>query len=136
MDDDFLSSIQKFVEETNVNTDEILKTIIMRIGSELVRLSPVDTGRFKGNWQLTVDGTSNHSLLTTDPDNSRTTSKMRDKLRTFTAGQVAYIQNHLLYGDDLEHGSSKQARDPDGMVRVTAAKFDRIVDEAVLFHTR
>lgn len=134
MSDAFLDVINGWVEETKVNLDNILQTIVIKIGQSVVTLSPVDTGLFKGNWQLSIDSSATSSLLREDPDGVATMADIVSKVKTFTAGQVAYIQNHVLYGYDLEYGSSAQARDPDGMVRVTAVKFLQIVDDAVRLH--
>lgn len=131
---DFLDTIYEWIEETETKIDDVLQTIVLKIGNSVVTLSPVDTGRFKGNWQLSIDTGTSASILRYDQEGNTTLADMASKVNSFTAGQVAYIQNHVLYGDDLEHGYSPQARDPDGMVRVTKTKFLRIVDEAVRLH--
>lgn len=130
--DDFMDVINGWIEETEQAVDDVLQTVVLKLGESVVTLSPVDTGRFKGNWQLSIDSTTSASLLRQDPDGYATLADMARKVNSFTAGQIAYIQNHVLYGYDLEYGSSKQA--PDGVVRITAARFERIVNEAVLLH--
>lgn len=125
----FEDVINQWVEETQVKIDDILQDIVILIGKNVITLSPVDTGLFKGNWQLSIDGGSSGVIDRLDPSGSVALSELSSKANTFTAGQIAYIQNHLDYGYDLEYGSSKQA--PDGVVRVTEARFLRIVAEAV-----
>lgn len=129
---DFMDVINEWIEETEKKIDDVLQTVVLQLGKTLVTLSPVDTGRFKGNWQLSIDSTTSASLLREDPDGYATLAEMASKVNSFTAGQIAYLQNHVLYGHDLEYGSSKQA--PDGVVRITAMRFNRIVNEAVLLH--
>lgn len=129
---DFMDVINRWVEDTETAIDETLRTIVMKIGESVVTLSPVDTGRFKGNWQLTIDTESSFSLVTEDKEGNATLAKMASVVNSFNAGQIAYIQNNVLYGYDLEYGYSRQA--PDGMVRVTEARFARIVEEAVRLH--
>ena len=128
----FEDVINRWVEETEEDVKSILQTIVFRIGRELVTLSPVDTGRFKGNWQLTIGSPATGSLLRYDQSGGITIGDMQRVVRTLTPGQVAYIQNTVEYGYDLEYGSSKQA--PDGVVRITAAKFSILVNEAVRLH--
>lgn len=128
----FEDIIDEWIEETEGKINDILQTITIKIGQSVVTLSPVDTGRFKGNWQLSINSGTGASLLREDPDGFITMADIAKTANTFTAGQVAYIQNHVLYGYDLEYGSSMQ--NPDGMVRVTEAKFLRIVDEAIRLH--
>lgn len=141
----FLDTINEWVEATEKRIDETLQTITIKVGESVIMLSPVDTGRFRGNWQLTIDSTSANSLVRYDQDGSSTLAMLAAKANSFTAGQVAYIQNHVLYGHDLEWGTyngptqkvtaegfSTQA--PAGMVRVTEADFIRIVNDAVRIH--
>ena len=130
----FEDVINRWVEEVEEDVKSILQTVVFRIGREVVTLSPVDTGRFKGNWQLTIGSPATGSLLRYDESGGITLGDMQRVVRTLSPGQVAYIQNTVLYGYDLEYGSSPQARDPDGMVRVTAAKFTMLVNEAVRLH--
>lgn len=129
---DFSDVIGRWVEETQAAVDNTLQTIAIRVGETLVTLSPVDTGRFKGNWQLTIGDSANASLIREDPTGFATINEMKSKVSGFTAGQIAYIQNFVLYGYDLEYGSSKQA--PDGVLRITAARFQQLVNEAARIH--
>lgn len=128
----FEDIINQWIEETEVRTEDILQTATYLVGKEVVTLSPVDTGLFKGNWQLTVGATTDHSLIRYDKEGTQVLADMARNVRTFTPGQIAYIQNTVEYGYDLEYGSSGQA--PDGMVRITAAKWQMIVDQAVRLH--
>jgi len=130
----FEDVINRWVEEVEDDVKSILQTIVFRIGREVVTLSPVDTGRFKGNWQLTIGSPATGSLLRYDESGGITLSDMSRVVRTLSPGQVAYIQNTVAYGYDLEHGSSKQA--PYGIVNVTTSegKFKQIVNEAVRLH--
>lgn len=142
---DFMDVINEWIEETEYKVDEVLQTIVIKVGESVVRLSPVDTGRFRGNWQLSIDSGSTSSLVRYDQTGQSTINEIASKANTFTAGQVAYIQNHVLYGNDLEYGLysgptqkvteegfSRQA--PAGMVRITELQFASIVAEAVRLH--
>lgn len=130
---DFLDTINEWIDETETKLDDILQTIVIQVGTSVVTLSPVDTGLFKGNWQLSIGISATSSLLRQDPEGNDVLNDIARKANSFTAGQVAYIQNHVLYGYDLEYGYSNQA--PEGVVRVTAAKFREIVDNAVRLNT-
>lgn len=126
---DFMDTINDWITSTEERIDDILQTVTYLIGKELVTLSPVDTGRFKGNWQITIDGPTDHSLVRYDKDGGETLRDMARNVKQLTAGQVAYIQNTILYGPDLERGTSKQA--PDGIIAVTAPKFNLILQQAI-----
>lgn len=128
----FEDIINEWVEKVEVNTNDILQTITLMIGKELVYISPVDTGRFRGNWQITIGSPTNHSLVRYDKEGTQTIGDMARDVRILTAGQVAYIQNTITYGADLETGTSRQA--PDGIISVTAPKFNLIVQQAIRLH--
>lgn len=129
---DFLDTINEWIENVETNIEDVLQTVTFMIGKELVVISPVDTGLFRGNWQMTIGGVSTHSLIRYDTTGAQSISDMQRTVRTFTPGQVAYIQNNLTYGYDLEYGSSMQA--PNGMVRITEARFRLILEQAVLLN--
>ena len=129
---DFYDIIDKWAEETIGTLDNVLQTIVVMVGKSVITLSPVDTGLFRGNWQLTYSG-SHGPIDRLDQTGNSTIAELVSRSRTFTAGQVAYIQNHIEYGHDLEYGSSR-VQAPNGMVRVTAARFNQIVAEALALH--
>ena len=131
--DDFSKQIEDFTKNVEAAIDQSLQEIVIEIGSSVVMLSPVLTGRFRGNWQLTLGTPSNFSLNTYDPIGSATIAEIVQKAQFFTDGQVAYIVNNLTYGPLIETGDHSR-KAPNGVVRVTAARFLEIVEDAVRKH--
>lgn len=86
-------------------------------------------GRFRGNWQFSIDSPADGELDAVDPSGNSAVAALKAQVSGLTIGQTAYIVNNLPYAIPLEYGHSKQA--PHGMVRVTLANFQRIVDEAI-----
>lgn len=86
-------------------------------------------GRFRGNWQFTIGIPASGELDRIDPSGAETLAALTAQVATLTAGQTAYIVNNLPYAVSLEYGHSTQA--PQGFVRVTLARFQQIVNEAV-----
>ena len=81
--------------------------------------SPVDTGRFRGNWNVALDvksGAVDYSLSYADWPASDQAA--RQSINAFTIkNNGIWISNNLPYARRLEFGWSKQA--PAGMVRIT-----------------
>lgn len=125
----FAESLAAFAEQTKEAIDDVFREVVIEIGTAVISLSPVDTGRFKGNWQFTVGTPSNQSLDTLDKAGHETIAALVAAASTLEAGQVAYIVNNLVYGVPLEYGHSDQA--PAGMVQITLARFQQIVEEAI-----
>ncbi len=94
--------------------------------SRLIIRSPVDTGRFRGNWMIAV-GTepTGMDLNRFDKSGSETIAKGFDVSGKFQLGDTIMIRNNLAYAVPLEYGWSKQA--PAGMVRITSGEFPEIV---------
>lgn len=91
-------------------------------------------GRFRGNWQFSIGVPAEGELDQVDPAGGVTLAKLRLQVEQLTIGQTAYIVNNLPYAVPLEYGHSKQA--PGGMVRITLARFQQIVDEAIRKHQK
>lgn len=138
---DFTKAMDQWTKQVSLKMDNIFKDVVILVGESVVRISPVDTGLFRGNWQLTVDGEESNELNRLDPTGGAALASITSKAQGLKAGQIAYILNHLGYGYDLENGTyngptakvteqgfSRQA--PHGMVKVTAAKFTALVEEA------
>lgn len=125
----FALELAKFAEQATEAIDASLREIIFEVAGSLIRMSPVDSGRFRGNWQFSLMTPDNSTSLNVDPTGAETLGRIVAEAGAFTAGQVAYITNSLPYAIPLEYGHSTQA--PGGMVRITLARFQQIVDEAV-----
>jgi hypothetical protein len=121
--------LARFAELATEAIDASLREIIIEVAGSLIRMSPVDTGRFRGNWQFSLMTPDNSTSLNVDPTGAETLGRIVAESAAFTAGQAAYITNSLPYEIPLEFGHSTQA--PSGMVRVTLARFQEIVNEAV-----
>lgn len=97
--------------------------------NELVSGKDYVGGRFRGNWMFSIGAPDNATTDETDPSGRKSTARIVAGAIEFKAGDIAYITNSLPYAIPLEFGHSKQA--PGGMVRVTVARFQQIVLEAI-----
>lgn len=88
-------------------------------------------GRFRSNWQLTT-GVPAVGEIEDIENAGETLDRLLLAAGDLSAGEVAFIVNNLPYAIPLEYGHSSQA--PGGMVRVTVADFQRIVEEAIRTH--
>ncbi|MCM8559783.1 hypothetical protein ACLE2W_06540 [Pseudomonas shahriarae] len=86
-------------------------------------------GRFRANWHISLGVVENVTFDEVDPEGNSTVAALVAAMSDFTAGQMAYIINNLPHAIPLEFGHSTQA--PGGMVRVTVARFQQIVLEAI-----
>lgn len=86
-------------------------------------------GRFRGNWMFSIGSPDTSTVDQVDPGGSRSMARIVNGALHFNAGETAYITNSLPYAIPLEYGHSTQS--PNGMVRITLANFQKIVEEAI-----
>lgn len=121
--------LAEFAAQAKEAVDASLREVVIEIGNSLIRMSPVDTGRFRGNWQFSVRSPASGTVDALDPSGAEASARLVGDSILFKVGQTAYIVNNLPYAIPLEYGHSDQA--PGGMVRITLARFQQIVEQAI-----
>ena len=126
----FAQDFQKLIDKAGDQVDQVVRASVAGLGAAIVQKSPVDTGRFKGNWQY--GGGAINSTTTSPPDTTGASANARilAGLATWKPGQTMYITNSLPYAKRLEYDAwSKQA--PAGMVRLSVQAFkDNVANAA------
>lgn len=98
-------------------------------GMDIVAPEGYVGGRFRGNWMFSIGAPDSATTEEIDPSGAKSTARITAGTIKFKAGDTCYITNSLGYAIPLEFGHSTQA--PGGMVRVTVARFQQIVLEAI-----
>ena len=125
----FRSDIAKFINKANKANDTFVRKLVLEIYSRVVLRSPVDSGRFRANWQV-GNGSIDYTVTNnTDVSGASAISKAALELSSMNInGQTIFVSNSLSYSQRLEFdGWSKQA--PAGMIRVTLAELSSITSK-------
>ena len=131
----FAADISSFVERTGLRADQVLRKVGLDGYGGLQRRSPVDTGRFRANWRISIDQTD---LTTTEDDSSGEAGSppTSDELAVATStlekarfGQSIHLSNNLPYAGPLENGHSQQA--PNGIVSQTLLELQANLERAL-----
>lgn len=125
----FALDIKQWTDKANGNVDLVVRKVALDLFSRVISKSPVDTGRFRGNWQVAIASIPAGTLDLTDKDGSATIAKADAEVLKLKAGDIIYLVNNLPYSRRLEYGWSKQA--PAGMVRLTVTEYGAVVSNAV-----
>jgi hypothetical protein len=128
MSGSFSIDIRKFVAKAKDREDVVVRKICLEMFSRIVLRSPVDTGRFRGNWQMEIGEVPEGVLELDDKSGTATISKLTAQIAGVKAGTMVFFVNNLPYAIPLEYGHSKQA--PVGMVRLTASEFGTVVENS------
>lgn len=125
----FAAQLQAFGELVQQEADEVFQIVATEVGQSVINLTPVDTGRALSNWNAGINSPDDVYRETEDPMDSKTSARLASELKGLKFGDTAYITNATPHVPFLEYGSSKQA--PNGMIRITLARFNNIVQDAV-----
>lgn len=136
----FALDLSKFAAKAGKNADAVVKKVVLDMGRRIVERSPVGDpslwesdappgyvgGRFRGNWQYSLNSPSTGTLPDIDPSGRATVSRIGASIPDKAAGHVHYLTNNLPYALRLEYVAwSSQA--PNGMVGITVAEYASIV---------
>jgi hypothetical protein len=121
----FADSVARFTKKAEAKVEMAVRKIAIDVFSEVVMMTPVDTGRARGNWQCKIGAIPNGTLELDDTAGTATISAIQAEALNLRAGQPIFLINNLPYIEALEHGHSSQA--PSGMVRLTVQRWKPIV---------
>lgn len=125
----FGGDLEKFERRTTDKMERAVRKIALDVFESVIRMSPVDTGRFRGNWQPAIGMAPSGTLEAMDPSGNTVIAKVAGVTGRIEIGDVIYMVNNLPYAERLEDGYSGQA--PNGMVRLTVQRFIPIVDAVI-----
>lgn len=128
----FHSSVDEWIKAAEGNLFEVVQVACADIHRDLVMGSPVDTGRFRANWQITFNHMPLYALNEYDKDGSKTIAAGKRTLSLFGKGSgitTIYFSNMLIYANALEYGHSKQA--PAGVLGIVAVRLRSYFAQAV-----
>lgn len=103
---------------------KVQRAVALELLSRVVLKTPVDTGRARGNWQLTVNTTTDSVLETVDKEGAATSAAGLGELSKVTPFGYVALQNNVPYILALEEGSSSQA--PGGMLAVSLDEVEAV----------
>lgn len=124
----FALDLAAFAAKAGDNAGQVVRKVSIDMMGRVVKRSPVDTGRFRANWTMNFGSPDLSTSADVDKTGDSTIKTQAERLAGFKIGPEVYIMNSLPYAIRLENGYSQQA--PIGMVKITIAEFQTMVDEA------
>jgi hypothetical protein len=124
----FSADLTSFLLHCDGNIDKAHRMAVVLVAQGVVMGSPVNTGRFRANWQfgkVLPQGT----VSTLDTSGAATIARMAGQVTSVKAGGEVWVVNNLPYAGRLEYGYSQQA--PSGMVRVTLANLAAALEQYI-----
>lgn len=120
-----LSALNASLNTVAAELDGFCQRTEHEVARRLVAYSPVDTGRFRGNWQFgDAHSPPEDALDALDPEGDATVAHLAAQIAAAKPGAHTFA-NNLPYAMALEFGHSSQA--PHGIVARVADELDDIV---------
>jgi hypothetical protein len=123
----FTLDIKNFVEKAKKNPETVARAVSFKLFSAVIKASPVDTGRFRMNWQAAGAVSPSGILDGVDQSGNKAVAMAADYVFKNPDWNEFTLTNNLPYAERLEYGWSNQA--PQGMVRVNVARFNTLLEE-------
>lgn len=118
----FESDWKKVSEKLDRVLSEGIRATLFEVGTAIIKETPVDTGRARGNWQASVNSAAGSEISRTS--DGAAIAELNQKANA-AIGNIFFFTNNLPYIRRLEYGYSKQA--PEGMVRRNLQNFNRLL---------
>lgn len=123
----FTLDVKAFCEKAKKNPETVMRSVTLKLFSAIIKASPVDTGRFRGNWQTTGVTPATGLIAGVDPTGNKAVNSAATFITNAPGWDTFTLTNNLPYAERLEYGWSKQA--PVGMVRANIARFQQLINE-------
>ena len=123
----FTLDVKAFCEKAKKNPETVMRSVSLKLFSAIIKASPVDTGRFRGNWQTTGVTPATGLVAGVDPTGNKAVNSAATFITNAPGWDTFTLTNNLPYAERLEYGWSKQA--PTGIVRVNVIRFQQLINE-------
>lgn len=148
------TSFEQLAEKQGKRIHTVVRQFALSLFSRVVKRSPVDTGRFRANWNVSYGAPDTSTMTRVDPTGGTTTNAIKQAVLSLPVGATIWLANSLPYARTLEygeypnpakHGSKKRKETemtihtvggfsmqaPHGMVRVSVAEYAAAMKEAI-----
>lgn len=120
----FSDQIAGFKAKSLAHLDRVRRASILELFSLVLDETPVDTGRLRGNWQVTLNTAAGGIVDRLDPGGNLTKSELLSNLGSLA--DVVFMTNNLPYVARIEFDAWSPQR-PEGMIRKNAMRWREIV---------
>ncbi|QHJ82310.1 MAG: hypothetical protein [Bacteriophage sp.] len=130
----FHGSIDEWIDAAGAGVEQVAEEFLIAVNNDIILRSPVDTGRFRGNWQVTLNDMPMHSVNLYSKTGQESIERGEAVIRGIFSGGAAvrsvHFSNLLIYANALEYGHSQQA--PLGVLGLVSIRLRTYMNEAII----
>jgi len=124
----FESDMKKIQKRFEKRLHNATVATLLNVTTQVIKGTPVDTGRAKANWQATINTSANGTVESTDTSASGgKTLKTAVPVIKQSIGQVYHLTNNVRYIGVLEFSSKTKK----GWVRKAVKQFNKILAQNI-----
>lgn len=135
----FALDVKAFCDKAKKNPEIVMRQVSIKLFSAIIKASPVDTGRFRMNWQASGSAPASGTTVATDQSGGKAISAVAEYVLKSPDWSEFTLANNLPYANVIEYGGypgdgpntvggfSKQA--PQGVVRVNITRFNALLEQ-------
>lgn len=112
--------LRQFAKTVGATLDETVRAVKIATFNGVIDDTRVDTGRLKGNWQITTGRMADSEIERSDKTGSNVKAEVSAGV---TTDNIDYLVNNLPYAEVWE--------ERDGMISKNVARLERNIKEAV-----
>lgn len=136
----FKANFAKVLEKVGKDAEQVVRATALDLLKDMIMMSPVDKGTFKGNWQCGIGSINYGTGLRADTtplksyDPSAALGTANGTMNTWRIGETIYMTNSMSYSRVLEYGRANgmpgSIQAPNGMVRISVQNLESHMKKA------
>lgn len=140
---DFSLAFQNIATNSIKTTENIIRATVFDVEKEIISNSAVDEGRYKANWQVTLNTPATSTIDAEDKTGNTTINKNKAVIFNNPVPLVYWITNNLDYAMKAEYGlwttkpntaktiGGYSRTSPNGAVRITLQRFNKFLKDNI-----
>lgn len=121
----FELQMQEWAKKTGLKTDKVVEIACIKLSTEIMKRTPVDSGRLVGNWIPSINTPQLNEIEKNSPDYVGVVNNANK-----ASGKTFWLVNNLPYVRRIEYEGWSKVKAPQGMVRVSIQSFRTFLEEA------
>lgn len=122
--------LSRFVDKTLARLDRVKRAVALELFTSIVYDTPVDTGRLRGNWRISIGSPLVDTIDRLDPDGGQVAREIAAMVGESKLEDVLILRNNLPYAHRIEY-EGWSAKAPHGMMRKNFVRIQQILKKAV-----
>lgn len=123
----FSAQIAKFGENASKRIQEVRRGVIIKLFSSVILDTPVDTGRLRANWLVSIGAPKKQTTEQVDKSGRVPIAAVQDAAKQSDGDTSVYLSNNLPYAARIEFEGWSKIKAPEGMVRRNVVRFGRLI---------